>query len=286
LSLLIAILPYALALKAGKILGLLSFYFWKSRRSIAIRNIENIIKVNPSFFNEVKNSKNISYDIAREQFKNLGISLTEIVKIYYGLGKKIIDNVEIKGIHNYEKAKSKNKGVIFFTGHCGNWELMALAFGIKVDKIAVLARKQNNPYINKIIEKIRSAYGNRVIYKKGAIKNILVELKNNGAVGILADQAVLKTEGYKIDFLGIPAWTSKLPALIARKTGAVIIPAFINRNGKKHVINIFPEVQLSKEDNFETLLLKDTIALSKYIEDYIRKYPAEWLWIHRRWKRI
>lgn len=126
LSLPIAFLPRTLALKAGEILGLLSFYIWRSKRLIAIENLNAIIKTNPMFLKKIK-GKISSYEIARELFKNLSLSLVEIIKIYYGLGNKIIENVEIKGIHNYEKAKSKNRGVVLFTGHCGNWELMAFA---------------------------------------------------------------------------------------------------------------------------------------------------------------
>jgi KDO2-lipid IV(A) lauroyltransferase len=268
----------------GQFLGILAFYFWKNRRMIAIKNIESVRKAGKSHLNGC-NSEKDSFIIAKNSFKNLGISLVEITKIYCGLGNKIINNVEIKGIQNYLKAKSKNKGIIFFTGHCGNWELMALTFGLKIDNISVVARHQNNPYLNKIIEKIRARFGNKVIYKKGAIKQIISELKKNRPVGILADQAVLKAEGYKIEFLGLPAWTSKLPVLLARKTGASIVPAFINREGKKHIINIYPEVFLSKEPDSKKAMHYDTAKLSKLMEDYVKKYPSEWLWIHRRWKR-
>lgn len=284
LSLIISILPTFIALKAGEILGLMTFYLWKSRRMIAIRNIESVRIAGKSNLKDC-NSEKDSFIIARDSFKNLGISIVEIVKIYYGLGKKIINSVEIRGIQNYVKAKSKNKGIIFLTGHCGNWELMALAFGLKVDRVSVVARHQNNPYMNKIVEKIRSRFGNKVIYKKGAVRQILSEMKKNKPVGILADQAVLKEEGYKIEFLGLPAWTTKLPALLARKTEAAIIPVFINRDGKRHVINIHPEVSLSKESDSEKALYEDTENLTRFIEDYIEKYPSQWLWIHRRWKR-
>jgi KDO2-lipid IV(A) lauroyltransferase len=285
LSLPIAVLPHTLALKAGEILGLLSFYIWRSKRLIAIENLNAIIKTNPMFLKKIK-GKNSSYEIARELFKNLGLSLIEIIKIYYGLGNKIIENVEIKGIHNYEKAKSKNRGVVLFTGHCGNWELMALAFGLKVDKLSVIARRQKNPYINRIIEKIRSIYGNKIIDKKGAITEIFEVLRNNRSVGILADEAVFKKKGYRIDFLGITTGSSKLPALISKKTGATILPAFINREGKKHVITLLPEIKVCKKDDSK-FLVENTITIYKYIEDYIKEHPSEWFFLtHRRLKKI
>lgn len=279
----VAVLPHKIALKVGEILGLLVFYTWGSRRKIAIDNIEKAI--GNSLQPLAISNRPLAVSIAREAFRNLGRSFVEVIKVYYGLGKSIIDNVEISGVENYHKAKSKNKGVIFITGHCGNWELMALAFGAKVDNVSVVARQQNNPYLNRLVEKVRAKYGNRVIYKKGALKGILSELKKNRGVGILMDQAVLKDEGYIMDFLGRPAWTTKMPALMARKTGAAVLPIFINRSVAKHVINIYPEVALSAEDDTEKAIIEDTRRFSGFIEDYIREHPTEWLWIHKRWKR-
>lgn len=273
LSFPIALLPHKIALQAGNAIGILIFYLWGSRRRIAIDNIKMTIG-------------DKQWLIAKETFKNLGKSLVEVIKIYYGLGGKIIDNVEVKGIENYNKAKLKGRGLVFITGHCGNWELMAVTFGVKVDNVSGVARQQNNPYLNKLVEKIRAKYGNKIIYKKGALKGILSELKKGRGVGILMDQAVLRNEGYIIDFLGKPAWTTKMPALIARKTDAAVIPVFINRDGDRHIMNIHPEVILSAEQDFEKAIIEDTKNFSKYIEDYIKSYPSEWLWIHRRWKRV
>jgi KDO2-lipid IV(A) lauroyltransferase len=288
LSFPLAILPHKIALKVGEILGLLVFYMCANRRRIAIENIEKTM--GNSLQPLAIGNQPLAVSIARETFKNLGRSFAEVIKIYYGLGKSIIDNVEVRGVENYLKAKSKNKGVIFITGHCGNWELMALAFSMKVDNVSVVARAQNNPYLNRLIENVRARYGNKVIYKKGALKGIMRELKKNRGVGILMDQAVLKDEGYKIDFLGRPAWTTKMPALIARKTGAAVIPIFINRQGDKHIINIYPEVVLSKAGQqssgaVEQQVIEDTKRFSEFIENYIKEHPTEWLWIHKRWKR-
>lgn len=288
LSFPLALLPSRFALKVGEILGLLVFHIWRSRRRIAIENIKR------TFSNDLKplaiSNNPWAINMAREAFKNLGKSAIEIIKIYWGYGKGIIDSVEIKGIDNYLRAKSKNKGVLFITGHCGNWELMALVFGVKVDNVSVVARTQGNPYLNKLIENVRARYGNKVIYKKGALKAIMKELKKNRGVGVLMDQAVLKDEGYKIDFLGRPAWTTKMPVLIARKTGAAVVPIFINRldkpNDYKHVINIYPEIELSVTNDARTdLTIEDTKRFSGFIENYIMQHPTEWLWIHKRWKR-
>jgi KDO2-lipid IV(A) lauroyltransferase len=277
LSMPLAILPYKYSMKVGETLGLLLFYIWRSRRRIAIENIKN---------SELRTQNSELRDIAKETFRNLGRSFAEIVKIYYGLGKKIIDSVEIEGIENFRDAESKGRGVLFITGHCGNWELMAIAVSTKLSGIGIVARPIDNPYINKFIEKIREKYGNTVIYKKGALREIMKKLKEGGCVGILMDQAVLPDEGYLIDFLGRGAWTTKMPALIARRTGAAVLPAFIRRTERGHIISIGREVKLSTNNNHESALIEDTKRFSSFVEEHIKQNPSEWLWIHRRWKRV
>ncbi|HXW68119.1 MAG TPA: lysophospholipid acyltransferase family protein [Dissulfurispiraceae bacterium] len=288
LSFPLAVLPYKCALRAGGFLGLLVFYAWAGRRSIAVENIERAIRAGAlgGSSHEVAAPAAKASKIARESFINLGKSLAEVVRIYYGFGDSLIHNVVIKGEEHYIKAKEKGKGILFVTGHCGNWELGALAFGVKLSPVSFIARAQDNPYINGMIGKVRARYGNRVIYKKGALKGILACLKKEGTVGLLMDQAVVRDEGFIINFLGRGAWTTKIPVLIAGKTGVPVIPVFISREATGHVITIYPEVSLNREEMSESALKEDTQRLSSYVDDYIKEHPAEWLWIHRRWKRV
>ncbi len=278
LSIPLAILPYRASMKTGEYLSLLLFSVWVSRRRIAIENLRNSIEARA-----IAISEPIEKSI-KDNFKNLGRSFAEIVKISYGLGGKIINSVEFEGVENFNKAKSRGRGILFFTGHCGNWELMAITLSLKLAKIAIVARPIDNPYINRFIENVRERYGNTVIYKQGALRGIMGRLKKSGCVGILMDQAVFTSEGYIIDFLGRRAWTTKMPALIARKIGSAVLPIFINRTTKGHTIKIYPEVELSRIDGKEAII-EDTNRFSEYIERYIREHPSEWLWIHKRWKR-
>ncbi|TAL26386.1 MAG: lipid A biosynthesis acyltransferase [Nitrospirae bacterium] len=275
-SLPLAILPFKVSIKAGEMLGLLLFYLWGSRRRIAVENIEKT----------AISHRELAITIARETFKNLGRSFTEIVKIYYGFGKDIIDSVEISGAENFNKARAKGKGILFLTGHCGNWELLGTAVAAKLADISIVARPINNPYINKFIVNGRQRHGNSIIAKQGALKVIIKRLREGGCVGILMDQSVLSDEGYVIDFLGRGAWTTKMPALIARKTGAAVLPVFIRRTDRGHSLKIYPEVELSNTDDKEKAVLEDTKKFSGFIEGYIKENPSEWLWIHRRWKRV
>ncbi|MEJ2685582.1 MAG: lysophospholipid acyltransferase family protein [Candidatus Sulfobium sp.] len=225
-------------------------------------------------------------DVIKQDFRNLGKSFVEVLKVYYGLGEQIIGRVEISGAENLRAAQEKGKGVIFITGHCGNWELNALVFSRRLARVNVVARPVDNPYINWIVEHARKKYGNRVIYKKGALKKILSCLRSEEVVGILMDQSVVPAEGVVTEFLGKRDYTTKMPAVIARKTGCPVIPAFISRTPRGHLIEIHEAVKLDDSIDGETAVLNDTIKFSAYIEEYIRRNPSEWLWIHRRWKRI
>lgn len=276
----LAVIPYKISLKVGSILGSLLFFLWRSRRNIAIENLKAAISRNSIITDSDPEL------IIRQNFRNLGKYLVEIVKIHYGFSDHILKNAEIKGVENFEKAREKGTGIIFITGHCGNWELGGIVLSLRLIKINSVARPQNNPYLNRIIERTREKYGNKVIYKKGALKKILSSLKRNEVVGIVMDQHVVRSEGVIIDFLGKEAYTMKMPALIARKTGTPVLPLFIRMIKGGHRIEIGKEIELDRSADTDEDVLNDTIRFTGYIEEYIKQNLTEWLWMHRRWKRI
>ncbi len=276
----IALLPHRLAIKLGECLGDILYFCWGSRRRIAIENLSSAVS------RKALTIGGSPERVIRQNFRNLGKSFAEVVKIYFGLGDHIIRSVKIKGAQNFTRASMKGKGVLIITGHCGNWELNALAAAANVTKLNIVARPIDNPFLNRLIERTRSKYSNRVIYKKGALKKILSVLSKNETVAILMDQSVVSAEGVVADFLGKKDYTMKTPALIAVKTGAPVVPAFIRRDGDSHIIEAGEEVDLDRSEVNEKTIYENTVRLSRCIEEYIRKNPAEWLWIHRRWKRI
>jgi len=278
-SLPFALIPFTISLKIGEMIGVVLFYFWKSRRLIAIENLSSAVARGAVIITSTPES------VIKQNFRNIGKSFVEIIKIYFGFEKKIFERVDIKGVDNYRKAQSKGRGLIAITGHCGNWELNALASSINLTRVNVVARELNNSYLNKLMEKTRKKYGNTVIYKKGALKNILSALKRNESVVILMDQSVVSSEAVVADFLGKKDHIMKTPAIIARKTGSPVLPVFGRRVGGRYLIEIGDEIELDKSDDYEQAVYNDTIRFSGYIENYIKNNPTEWLWIHRRWKR-
>lgn len=281
LSLVISWLPGRSADWVGRRLGRLFFFILKERRQVAL---ENITRALPFLEAQPGWVRRTPRELALETFENLGRSLAEDCKIYHGHGRLLIDAAEIRGLENVERARAKGKGVALITAHCGNWDLLALAFGARVQEITVVARRQDNPHLNEVLERIRRAYGNRLFYKSSALRAMLGAFKRQEVVGMLIDQAVGADTGLLIEFLGRPAWATKLPAYIAKKAGTPMVPAFIHREGDRQVMDFYPELMPSTAADPDQAAAEDVQALNRCIERYIVAHPTEWYWIHKRWK--
>lgn len=282
ISFAMALLPHRVALFAGRGLGRVLFVLLKKRRLIAIDNISKslpFLELQPGWKGGTPRS------IAFETFENLGRSIAEICKVYQGRGRGIIDAVEFRGLEHYHQALAKGKGVAVITAHCGNWELLALSFGARYHHVSSVARRQNNPYLNRVTERFRKAYGNGIFYRDGALRTMLAAFKRQEMIGLLIDQAAHPSEGILVDFVGRPAWTLRLPALIARRSGAALLPVFIHREGDTHIVTMHPEYPPSQSADPEICAAEDAAGLTRYIEQYIVEHPAQWYWIHKRWKR-
>jgi len=275
--LLLGILPRWLSLKIGELLGLFMFLLLNNRRRIALKNIKIAQKGGLRL-------SNTPIKTVCMHFINLGRSISELSMLSLGRDS-IMKDITFEGIEHLNKAKAGGQGVIFITGHCGNWELLALASSWKGLTLSTVARPLSNPYLNKFLERLRMRFGNRVIYKSGAIREILIALRKGEDVGILIDQSVMEDEAKVTEFFGEKVYTMKMPALLAMKTGASVVPSFINYIGKgKHRIWFGEKIRLRITDNLEDDVVFNTSVFSGYIERYIRENPTEWLWIHRRWK--
>lgn len=279
-----AILPMKTALKVGELLGTAMHATFWHRRRMATENIRQslpFLQLQPSW-----NAADRQADaIARKMFQNFGRSLVEIAKIYFGLGAHLIQQVEFRGIEHLEAAQSKGRGVMLVTGHCGNWELLALAFGSRVQPVSSIARPIASKGLHTMLDQFRRRHGNRIIYKQGALKSAIRELKKNGIVAVLMDQAVSPRTGVLVPFLGRTAWMTRTPTLLARKTGAPIVPVFGHREDEHHIVTFCPEVSLSTGGRDENSVALDAEKLTHHLESYISHHPDQWFWVHNRWKR-
>ncbi len=185
-----------------------------------------------------------------------------------------------EGLENYHAAKSGGRGLLVATAHLGNWELSAFAHAFLTEPMNIMVRPLDNPLIDSLVERYRSASGNHLIMKRDAVRGVLKALKNNEAVGILIDQNTVAAEGTFVPFFGKLACAGTAFVKFAYHSGAPVIPgfAFYDAKTRHYTIRFYPKVDLSGD------LAEDTARVHKAFEEIIRAHPDQWMWIHRRWK--
>lgn len=217
-------------------------------------------------------------------FANIGIFVAELSKLYFGMNRELMANVEIRGIEHYHTAHEKGRGIIGITAHAGNWELMALTFGEKIHPVGVVARNMKRGYLDAMLERIRLRHGNHLIYRDSGAKEMLLLLKRNGVLGILPDQVVKPPHGIPADFLGSPAWTSVMPAKLTIKTGCAMLPFFTHREGSRNIITVYPELEVPASGSEAEKILELTTRMNRAIGEHVIRHPDQWNWLYRRWK--
>ena len=223
--------------------------------------------------------------IAKKVYRNLGTEAAEFFEIPYLTSGNMAGWVRFQGLENYTKALSRKKGILFYTGHFGNWELLAACFGLKNIQANIIYRALDNPVLEDFVAWFRTHTGHKVIPKGGAARKIVRLLKKNEMIGILIDQNVSWQEGTFVDFLGRPASTTTGLAALALQTGAPVMPAFIVRSEDgTYKIIIYEEVEITKRGNYDADLFENTQRFTSIIEDIVRKYPDQYFWLHQRWK--
>lgn len=267
----LALLPLPWVRPVGRTLGRLLYGLFPNRRRIALRNTELV-------YGEPRP------DIVRAVFNNLGILLLEVVRLGFGR-EDIFRTVRVRGGEHFFQARASGRPVIVVTAHTGNWELLSNAAAWNRIRTSTVIRPLNNPYTDRIIERIRSRYGNDVISKWGALRGALKILSRKGTFAIVIDQGVVPSEGLLLDFLGKPAYAVKMPAVLARKTGAVVVPIFIRRLRDGHEIVVHRPLPLARSADGAADMELNTRFYQGAVERHVRAHPEDWLWIHRRWKR-
>jgi KDO2-lipid IV(A) lauroyltransferase len=266
-----------LAMRAGKGLGLLFYHVDKRHRKVTLENLK-------AAYGAKLNAAEVER-IARNCFQNLGLSVVEMIRWPKMDQKEFVQNISVEGMEHYREAVRKGRGLVFIGAHFGNWELLGIAISILFQKGYLVARKLDNPYIHHKIEQIRTSAGNRVINKNDAFWEMIKLLKKGELVGVLMDQNVDRREGVFAPFFGRPACTNKGLAMIVLKTKTPMVPIFMVRqpNGRHRII-VKPEIPLVQTGNLKNDIRQNTVHINLAIEEMVRQYPEQWLWMHRRWK--
>lgn len=269
------LIPYNLALDVGKLFGCLTYILLGKYRRLTKEHLRLA-------FGSSKSEKDISR-IARSVFINLGMGFVEILSLPK-TRSRLDSIIDAKGVDNLDRALEEGKGIVVITGHLGNWELLPVYFAYKGYPCNVVARPIYYEKYNEWILFLRKSMGVNVILRTDSAKRLLGLLKKNELVGITPDQDIDSIEGVFVDFFGKKAYTPVAPVRIALAAGAPIVPMFIVRNKKRHTIVVEEPIRVENGQDKEDTVSSYTQKWSNLVEYYIRRYPEQWVWMHRRWK--
>ena len=224
--------------------------------------------------------------ILRGEFASLGRQLAEVCHFPEYTLENVDDVVVYDGFENFERAQARGKGVLLFAGHFGGWELSSFVLSMHGHWMHVLMRGMDNEYLGQLILHYRTMHGNKAVDKDDFVRGLLSAMRKNEVVGMLMDTNMTPPQGIFVDFFGVRACTAAGPARIALKTDAAVVPTFTIWDEKlgKYRLRFDPAVELVRTGDLEADINANTQKLTSVIEDYVRQYPEQWLWVHRRWK--
>jgi Kdo2-lipid IVA lauroyltransferase/acyltransferase len=224
--------------------------------------------------------------ILRRMVRNLGWMAAEFARLPRYTRNNIEKTIILDGFENFAAAERRGKGVLFLTGHMGAWELKPFAHALYSRPIYFLVRPIDNPRVDALVNRYRGASGNRPIKKNESARSILRILRDGGVIGVLADQNTAPAEAVFADFFGIPAATTAGIARLARRTGAAVVPVYTywDPQIRKYRLRYDPALELASSEDEEGDIRNYSARFNQVIEDYVRRFPDQWLWVHRRWK--
>lgn len=227
-------------------------------------------------------------ELLRECFDNLGRVLGLFSQFSSRSQEQLLQLIEVQGLENLEEAKRVHGNrLILFTGHLGAWELTSFGLALVGHPFTFLVRRMDNPRIEQFVDRVRVRFGNQTIDKKSAARSMLKILRaGETPLGLLPDLNTLDDEAIFIDFFGVPAATTFTVAKLALRTGAPLVPIMApwSAEKKKFLLMALPPISIEPSGDEEADVRRLTAKMSLLIENEIRKYPGQWLWIHKRWK--
>ena len=273
----IGALPRPLARAIGISLAQLIYLLHGKLRRVGMRNLQLAF---PDMSGRERRK------IVRKVFTSLGRQFAEVCLVPRYTARNVSDAVIYDGFENFDRASERGKGVLFLTGHLGGWELSAFSHSLYGHPLYFVMRPLDNPHLDALVRRYRTLHGNKPILKDDPARELLRAMKQGSTVGILMDTNMTPPEGIFVNFFGIPACTASGLARIALRTEAAVVPGFTLWDPvlRKYRLRFDPAVQLIRTGNNEQDIQANTQLFTKVIEDFVRRYPDQWLWVHRRWK--
>jgi Kdo2-lipid IVA lauroyltransferase/acyltransferase len=273
----VRLLPRKVARAVGAAIGAIAFRVLGRLRRVGLRNLELAFPEMTAADREAT---------LRAEYRNLGFLLAEFCKMPGYTAPTASRFIRYEGLENYLAARDRGKGVLVLTGHLGAWELSSFYHSLMGMPMGMVIRRLDNSLIDALVNRIRCLHGNRVIHKDDFARGLIASMRAGETVGILMDTNMTPPQGVFVPFFGVLACTASGVARIAAKTGASVVPGFLlwEKAEQQYVLHFGEEVEVIRTGNPEQDAVANTASFTAAIERYIRQYPEQWLWLHRRWK--
>jgi len=272
-------LPAPAAYGVGRAMGKIAYLLARNLRRTGTTNLRLAFP---------EKSEEERDQLLRECFDSLGRQLGLFSQMSSRSGDELKQLIEVRGWENLEAAVAEHgQKLVLITGHLGAWELTSFGFSLLGHGVTFLVRRIDNPSIEEMVDRVRTKFGNTTVDKLSAARSMLKLLRSGEhALGLLPDLNTLDDEAIFVDFFGVPAATTFLIAKLAVRTNTPLVPFFApwsEEKGKYLLIAeppIFPECTGDEEADVRRV----TIEITRRLENQIRQFPGQWLWIHKRWK--
>jgi KDO2-lipid IV(A) lauroyltransferase len=273
----LGLLPRPLARAAGAAIGSAAWHLLPRLRRVGLRNLQLAFPNRPAAEQQ---------QTLRTLYRLLGWQMAEFCRMPRATKRDAEDLFRYEGLDHYLAARAKGRGVLVLTGHLGAWELSSFYHSLLGYPMGMVIRRLDNPLVDAFVNRIRCLHGNRVLHKDDFARGLLAAMHRGETVGILMDTNMTPPQGVFVPFFGVPACTASGLARIAAHSGAAVLPGFLlwEPSEKRYVLRFGPELSLLRTGDAQTDAIANTALFTATLESYIRQYPEQWLWVHRRWK--
>jgi Kdo2-lipid IVA lauroyltransferase/acyltransferase len=222
----------------------------------------------------------------RQLYRNLGLHLAEFCRMSHYTPESTRSFIRYAGLEHYLAARDRGRGVLVVTGHLGLWELSSFYHSLMGYPMSMVIRRLDNPLVDRLVNGIRCRHGNTVLHKDDFARGLLGAMRRGDTVGILMDTNMTPPQGVFVDFFGTPACTASGLARVAMRTEAGVLPGFLTwrEEERKYVLEFGESLELVRSGDDEQDMVINTQICTTAIEAWVRRYPEQWLWVHRRWK--
>jgi KDO2-lipid IV(A) lauroyltransferase len=273
----IGLLPRTTARAMGAAIGSILFHLLGRLRRTGLQNLRRS-------FPEKSEAQRLA--ILRGVYRSLGWQIGEFCKMRHYNAAEASTFIRYDGLENYIAARDQGRGVLVLTGHLGAWELSSFYHSLMGFPMSMVIRRLDNPLVDAFVNDLRCLHGNRVIHKDDFARGLLSAMHRGETVGILMDTNMTPPQGVFVPYFGVPACTATALARIALKSGAAVVPGFLlwEEAENRYVLRFGNTLPLIQTGDAAQDILANTALFTATIESYVRRYPEQWLWLHRRWK--